>query len=35
VPFYLFYPLGGADKPVILPELLTEQIILRAIGAQP
>jgi thiol:disulfide interchange protein DsbD len=35
VPFYLFYPPGSADKPVILPELLTEQIILRAVGAQP
>ena len=35
VPFYLFYPLGGADKPVVLPELLTEQILLRAVGAQP
>ena len=35
VPFYLFYPPGSADAPVILPELLTEQIILRAIGAQP
>ena len=35
VPFYLFYPAGRADDPVILPELLTEQILLRAIGAQP
>jgi thiol:disulfide interchange protein len=35
VPFYLFYPPGGADKPAILPELLTEQTVLRAIGAQP
>lgn len=35
VPFYLFYPPGRADNPVILPELLTEQIVLRAIGAQP
>lgn len=33
VPFYLFYPRGQADNPVILPELLTQQIILRAIGA--
>ncbi len=33
VPFYLFYPPGRADNPVILPELLTEQIVLRAIGA--
>jgi thiol:disulfide interchange protein len=35
VPFYLFYSAGTTDTPVILPELLTEQIILRAIGAQP
>jgi thiol:disulfide interchange protein/DsbC/DsbD-like thiol-disulfide interchange protein len=35
VPFYLFYPAARPDDPVILPELLTEQIILRAIGAQP
>ena len=35
VPFYLFYPAGRADDPVILPELLTEQILLRAVGAQP
>ena len=35
VPFYLFYAPGKADDPVILPELLTEQILLRAIGAQP
>ena len=35
VPFYLFYQAGKADNPVILPELLTEQILLRAIGAQP
>ena len=33
VPFYLFYPAGRADAPVILPELLTEQIVLNAIGA--
>ena len=35
VPFYLFYAPGKKDDPVILPELLTEQILLRAIGAQP
>ena len=33
VPFYLFYPAGRADAPLILPELLTEQIVLNAIGA--
>jgi thiol:disulfide interchange protein len=35
VPFYLFYPSGDAENPVILPELLTEQMVLRAVGAQP
>jgi thiol:disulfide interchange protein/DsbC/DsbD-like thiol-disulfide interchange protein len=35
VPFYLFYPAGRPDDPVVLPELLTEQILLRAVGAQP
>jgi thiol:disulfide interchange protein DsbD len=33
VPFYLFYAPGRPDDPVILPELLTEQIVLRSIGA--
>jgi hypothetical protein len=31
----LFYPSGDAENPVILPELLTEQMVLRAVGAQP
>ncbi|MFM8788342.1 MAG: thioredoxin family protein, partial [Chthoniobacterales bacterium] len=35
VPFSLFYPPGRANDPVVLPELLTEQIVLRTIGAQP
>lgn len=35
VPFYLFYPPGRVNDPVVLPELLTEQIVLRAVGAQP
>lgn len=35
VPFYLFYPPGDVDNPVVLPELLTEQIVLRAVGAHP
>jgi len=35
VPFYLFYQSGNAENPVILPELLTEQKVLQAIGAQP
>lgn len=33
VPFYLFYAPGRANNPIILPELLTEQTVLRAIGA--
>jgi thiol:disulfide interchange protein len=34
VPFYLFYAPGRANDPVILPELLTEQIVLRTLGAE-
>lgn len=34
VPFYLFYRPGNADDPVILPELLTEQIVLNALSTQ-
>ncbi len=34
VPFYLFYAPGRENDPVILPELLTEQIVLRALGAE-
>lgn len=33
VPFYVFYAPGRQNAPVILPELLTEQIVLRSIGA--
>ncbi len=32
VPFYLFYRPGNADAPVILPELLTEQIVLNTLS---
>ncbi len=35
VPFYLFYPPGRANDPIVLPELLTEQIVLRTVDAQP
>ena len=31
VPFYLFYPKGNSNPPVILPEILTEQIVLDAL----
>ncbi len=31
VPFYLFYPAGKGDAPIILPELLTESIVLKAL----
>ncbi len=31
VPFYLLYPAGKPDQPLILPELLTERIVLDAI----
>jgi thiol:disulfide interchange protein/DsbC/DsbD-like thiol-disulfide interchange protein len=31
VPFYLFYPEGGKAAPIVLPEVLTEQIVLAAL----
>ena len=34
VPLYLFYPPGGGE-PVLLPQILTEGLVLRAIGARP
>ncbi|MEO8206074.1 MAG: thioredoxin family protein, partial [Chthoniobacterales bacterium] len=35
VPFYVFYPAGKSDQPVVLPELITEQIVLNALSATP
>ena len=32
VPFYVIYPAGRANQPIILPEILTEQIVLDAIA---
>lgn len=32
VPFYVIYPKGKADQPITLPEILTEQIVLDALG---
>ena len=32
VPFYLLYPRGKPDQPIILPELLTERIVLDALS---
>ena len=32
VPFYVVYPRGKADQPIILPELLTERIVLDALS---
>ncbi len=32
VPFYVLYPRGKPDKPIILPELLTEKIVLDALA---
>ncbi|HWX49766.1 MAG TPA: protein-disulfide reductase DsbD domain-containing protein [Roseomonas sp.] len=34
VPLYLVYPAGGG-APAVLPQILTESIVLRAIGAAP
>lgn len=31
VPFYVVYPAGKPDEPIILPELLTQQIVLDAL----
>ncbi len=32
VPFYVFYPAGNSTDPITLPELITEQIVLDALG---
>lgn len=32
VPFYVVYPRGRPDQPIILPELLTEKIVLEALS---
>ena len=32
VPFYVLYPRGGSGEPIILPEILTENIVLDAIS---
>lgn len=34
VPFYVFYPQGNQKPPVILPEILTEKIVLEALMTQ-
>ncbi len=35
VPFYVLYPAGDAARPVVLPELLTESILLDALKKLP
>lgn len=32
VPFYVFYPQGDKQPPVVLPELLTESVLLKGLG---
>ncbi len=32
VPFYVVYPAGKPNEPIILPELLTQQIVLDALA---
>jgi thiol:disulfide interchange protein DsbD len=32
VPFYVLYPAGNSEKPILLPELLTESIVLGALS---
>ncbi|MEO6848118.1 MAG: thioredoxin family protein, partial [Chthoniobacterales bacterium] len=33
VPFYVYYPAGDSDNPVILPEIITEKIVLDALSS--
>jgi thiol:disulfide interchange protein DsbD len=35
VPLYVFYPAGADSRPVVLPQLLTQGIVLDAIGIAP
>jgi len=35
VPFYVIYPSGRAGDPIVLPELLTESILLDALNKLP
>ena len=35
VPFYVIYPAGRADEPIVLPELLTEAILVEALKKLP
>jgi thiol:disulfide interchange protein DsbD len=35
VPFYVIYPAGRADEPIVLPELLTEAILVEALQKLP
>jgi thiol:disulfide interchange protein/DsbC/DsbD-like thiol-disulfide interchange protein len=32
VPLYVFYPAGSSSQPVVLPQILTPEIVLREIG---
>jgi thiol:disulfide interchange protein len=33
VPLYVFYPAGATSQPVVLPQILTPEIVLREIGS--
>ena len=35
VPFYVIYPAGDAEHPIVLPELLTESILAGALRGLP
>jgi thiol:disulfide interchange protein DsbD len=35
VPFYVIYPSGNVNTPVVLPELLTESILADALNRLP
>ncbi len=33
VPLYVFYPAGNASQPIVLPQILTPEIVTKAVGA--
>ena len=34
VPFYVIFPAGSGGEPVVLPEILTESLLLEALKKQ-
>jgi thiol:disulfide interchange protein DsbD len=33
VPLYVFYPVGNASQPIVLPQILTPEIVTKAVGS--